>query len=131
MARHSRRHRSRSRKMKGGDSAASWGVKVNGPVDAQLNRVFGPQYAGVPGNVIIGAQGQNLPPASQIPTSAQLSAAQSGGKRNDIFTEPFNKLTQAVNQLAEALNQPVFPFAYLKQQTNKGGNRRTRKQRKH
>lgn len=129
MARHSRRTR-RTRKMKGGDSAASWGMKVNGPVDAQFNRVFGPQYAGVPGNVIIGAQGQNLPPASQVPTSAQLSAAQSGGKRNNIYNEPLNKLAEAVNELAEALNQPVFPFTHLKT-TIKTGGRRTRKQRKH
>jgi len=83
MARHSRRHRSRTRKMRGGGygSAASYGEYVNGTTDAQYNRVFGPEYANVPGNVIIGAQGQNIPSASQIPTPAQLAAAQSGGKR--------------------------------------------------
>jgi hypothetical protein len=200
MARHSRRHRSRTRKMRGGDSASTWGMKVNGPVDAQFNRVFGSEYANIPGNVIIGAQGQNIPPMSQIPTPAQLSLAQSGGKRkkrmggdpmqipsgvyarnlnpqgnpwqtlaqppdprmayatgnvqppfqvmgsqafrplsggtrDDFYTEPFNRLTGAVKELAEALNQPVFPFAYLnktiKQQGNASEGGRRRRTRRH
>lgn len=132
MARHSRRTR-RTRKMKGGDSASTWGMKVNGPVGAQFDRVFGPQYAGVPGNVIIGAQGQNIPTASQIPTSQQLELIQraGGNKGDDIYTEPFTKLTEAINDLAEALNQPVFPFTHLKKATEKGGSRRTRRYRKH
>jgi hypothetical protein len=68
--------------MKGGyTSAASYGMAVNGDTNAQYNRVFGPQYAGVPGNVIIGAQGQNIPSQSQIPTAANLALAQSAGKR--------------------------------------------------
>jgi len=132
MARHSRRTR-RTRKMKGGSgqytSGSSYGVYVNGPVGAQYDRVFGPQYAGVPGNVIIGAQGQNLPPASQIPTSQQLALVQKAGgnKGGDIYNEPFTRLTEAVNDLAEALNQPVFPFTHIKKATEKGGRRRTRR----
>jgi len=83
MARHSRRQRTRTRKMRGGGygSAASYGEYVNGTTDAQFNRVFGSEYASVPGNAIIGAQGQNITPATRIPTPAQLAAAQSGGKR--------------------------------------------------
>jgi hypothetical protein len=119
--------------MKGGGaqytSGSSYGVHVNGPVGAQYDRVFGTQYAGVPGNTIIGAQGQNLPPASQIPTSQQLALIQKAGgnKGDDIYTEPFSKLTEAINDLAEALNQPVFPFTHLKKATEKGGSRRTRR----
>ncbi len=136
MARHSRRTR-RTRKMKGGGaqytSGSSYGLYVNGTEGAQYDRVFGPQYAGVPGNVIIGAQGQNLPPASQMPTSQQLALIQKAGgsKGDDIYTDPLIKLTDAVNDLAEALNQPVFPFTHLKKATEKGGSRRTRRYRKH
>jgi hypothetical protein len=123
MARHSRRHRTRSRRMRGGGSAASWGMEVNGPVDAQYNRVFGPEYANVPGNVIIGAQGQNITPATRIPTPAQLSAAQSGGKRR-----------RHGGFLGEAVNQAIVPFALLgMQQTyrrKRGGKRRTRRHRR-
>jgi hypothetical protein len=123
--------------MKGGSgqytSGSSYGVYVNGPVGAQYDRVFGPQYASVPGNVIIGAQGQNLPPASQIPTSQQLALIQKAGgnKGSDIYSEQFIKLTEAINDLAEALNQPVFPFTHIKKATEKGGSRRTRRYRKH
>lgn len=81
MAKHSRRH---SRRQMGGadyTSASTYGMAVNGDTNAQYNRVFGPEYANVPGNVIIGAQGQNVTPASQMPTAANLAAAQSGGKR--------------------------------------------------
>jgi hypothetical protein len=124
--------------MKGGGqytSASSYGEYVLGSTNDQYNRVFGPEYANVPGNVIIGAQSQNLPPMSQIPTPAQLSLAQSGGTRNDLYTEPFNRLTGAVKELAEALNQPVFPFAYLnktiKQQENENSGGRRRRTRRH
>jgi hypothetical protein len=123
--------------MRGGGSTSSWGMEVNGPVNAQYNRVFGPEYANVPGNVIIGAQGQNITPATRIPTPAQLSAAQSGGKhkrfaggvkRNGFSAEP-------LTNLAEALNQPVFPFPYLSNQQTyrrkRGGKRHTRRHRKH
>ena len=77
MTKHSRRQRG------GGNysSASSYGTFVNGDTNAQYNRVFGPEYANVPGNTIIGAQGQNVTPASQMPTSANLAAAQSAGKR--------------------------------------------------
>lgn len=87
MAKHSRRRNSRrnSRRQMGGQnytSASSYGMAVNGDTNAQYNRVFGPQYANVPGNVIIGAQGQNVPPQSQLPTAANLALAQSGGKKH-------------------------------------------------
>jgi hypothetical protein len=165
-------------------------MEVNGPVDAQFNRVFGPEYANVPGNVIIGAQGQNITPASRMPTPAQLSAAQSGGKRKKSVggreiqdspgvnpylpprarlaspqqnvwqtlaqspnpemaystgmggkrkkyaggTRGIKSSTQPLIDLAEALNQPVFPFAGITKQTyrrKRGGKRHTRRHRKH
>lgn len=72
--------------MRGGaaySSGASYGGYVNGNLDSQLARTFdqaGP-YGQVPGNVLIGAQGQNVIPPSQMPSAAQLALAQSGGKR--------------------------------------------------
>ena len=50
-------------KMKGGNSyssASSYGSYVNGDGNSQFNRVFdkGGQYGNVPGNAMIGAQGQ-------------------------------------------------------------------------
>ena len=119
---YSRRHR----RMAGGgySSAASYGTYVNGPMDAQYNRVFGPQYAGVQGNVIIGAQGQNITPASQMPTAANLALAQSAGKRR-----------RRGGFLGEVVNQAVVPMAILgMQQTyrrKRGGKRHTRKHRRH
>lgn len=128
MARHSRKHsrKHRSRRMAGGSygSAASYGTYVNGGADAQYNRVFGPQYANVPGNVIIGAQGQNITPASQMPTAANLAAAQSAGKRR-----------RRGGFLGEVVNQAVVPLAVLgMQQTyrrKRGGKRHTRRHRRH
>ena len=125
MARHrSRRHRSRSRRMRGGQGAAEWGMQVNGPTDAQFNRVFGPEYANVPGNVIIGAQGQNITPVDRMPTSADLSRVQSAGRRR-----------RRGGFLGEVVNQAVVPFALLgMQQTyrrKRRGGRHTRKHRRH
>ena len=86
MARHSRRHRSRSRRMRGGSysSATTYGMHVNGTGGSQWARTMdqsGP-YGQVPGNIIIGAQGQNIPPVSQTPTGEELALVQSAGKRH-------------------------------------------------
>jgi hypothetical protein len=127
MAKYSRKNKysRRNRRMTGGySSAASYGTHVAGSVDAQYNRVFGPQYAGVQGNVIIGAQGQNITPASQMPTAANLALAQSAGKRR-----------RRGGFLGEVVNQAVVPLAILgMQQTyrrKRGGKRHTRKHRRH
>jgi len=122
MARHSRRHRSRSRKMSGGKytDGASYGTYVNGSADAQYNRVFGPEYANVPGNVIIGAQGQNIPSTSQIPTPEQLALVQKAGRRR-----------RRGGFLGDIVNQAVVPFSLLgAQQTyrrKRGGKRHSRR----
>lgn len=119
--RHSRRHRSRH--MRGGtpySSGSSYGVYVNGSENAQYNRVFdqaGP-YGQVPGNTIIGAQGQNLPPPSQMPNASQLALVQKAGKRRH----------RKGGILGAVVNQAIVPFSLLGlQQTyrrKRGGSRR-------
>jgi hypothetical protein len=129
MARHSRRHRSRSRRMSGGSyhSGASYGEFVNGSANAQFDRTLGVQgqYGQVQGNVIIGAQGQNVQPASMMPTSAQLNLAsggQGGGRRR----------RRRGGFLGEVVNQAIVPFALVGMQNTyrrkRGGrSRRTRR----
>ena len=106
MARHSRRHR--SRKMRGGSGnysdGASYGRYVNGTGGEQWARTMdttGP-YGQIQGNVIIGAQGQNVTPTSQIPTASNLSTIQSAGRRR-----------RRGGFLGEVVNQAVVPFALL------------------
>ena len=136
MARHSsrnRRHRSRSRSrhMRGGtpySSGSSYGVYVNGGENAQYNRVFdqaGP-YAQVPGNAIIGAQGQNITPPSQMPSAGQLALVQKAGRRRH----------RKGGILGAVVNQAIVPFGLLAMQQTyrrkRGGSRRrhTRKHRR-
>lgn len=130
MARHSRRHRSRSRRMRGGSysSASSYGMYVNGPGGAQWNRTMDQtgSYGQVPGNVIIGAQGQNVQPASMMPNQSQLNLAsggQGGGRRR----------RRRGGFLGEVVNQAIVPFALVGMQNTyrrrKGGKRRTRRNR--
>jgi hypothetical protein len=129
MARHrSRRHRTRSRKISGGSysSASSYGMYVNGPGGEQFNRTLdqsGP-YGQIQGNVIIGAQGQNVSPPSQVPNAEQLALVQKAGRRR-----------RRGGFLGEVVNQAVVPLALLgMQQTyrrKRGGKRRTRRHRRH
>jgi hypothetical protein len=124
MARHSRRHRSRSRRMRGGSysSASSYGMYVNGPGGAQWNRTMDQTgtYGQVPGNVIIGAQGQNVQPASMAPSQANLALIQKAGRRR-----------RRGGFLGEVVNQAIVPVALLgMQQTyrrKRGGKRHTRR----
>ena len=128
MARHSRRHRSRSRRMRGG-GAAEFVQGVVGSGNAQFSRVFDQAgaYSQVPGNVIIGAQGQNVEPSTMVPTQAQLNSAsgsQSGGRRR-----------RRGGFLGEVVNQAIVPFALVGMQNTyrrrKGGrSRRTRRHRR-
>ena len=133
MARHSRRHRSRSRgrRMAGGSysSAASYGEYVNGSGGSQYNRVFDQAgaYGQVPGNVIIGAQGQNIPSTSQIPTGGQLDLIQKAGRRHRARGSRSRK----GGFFGEVINQAVVPFALLGMQNTyrrgRKGGRRTRR----
>ena len=115
MARHSRRHR--SRKMRGGSytDVASYGMYVNGTGGSQWTRTMdqaGP-YAQVPGNTIIGAQGQNVVPTSQMPSSSNLNLVQSAGRKH-----------RRGGFLGEVINQAVVPFALLGAQQSYGRKRK-------
>lgn len=117
----------RTRKTRGGaySSATTYGGYVNGSGGSQWNRTMDQSgaYGKVPGNTIIGAQGQNVTPASQLATSAQTKLAQSAGRRrkNGGF-------------LGEVINQAIVPFGLLglqqsyrrKRGGKKGGTRRRR-----
>lgn len=103
---HRRRHISRHKKMRGGSysSASSYGTYVNGTADAQYNRVFDQsgQYGQVPGNVIIGQQGQNLVSAARMPTASELSLVQKAGSKN-----------RRGGFLGQVINQAIVPFGLL------------------
>ena len=126
MARHrSRRHRTRSRRrMRGGSytSASSYGEYVNGSGASQWARTMdqsGP-YGQIQGNVIIGAQGQNVTPVSQVPNAGQLALVQKAGRRR-----------RRGGFLGEVVNQAIVPLTILgMQQTyrrKRGGKRHTRR----
>jgi len=116
MPRHSRKHRTRHRRMRGGSysSAATYGVHVNGGSDSQWSRTMdqsGP-YGNIPGNAIVGAQGQN---AHSFSHGNNLSNIQSAG----------NKLRKRGGFLGEVINQAIVPFALVGMQNTyrrkKGG----------
>lgn len=116
--------RSRKSKMRGGSysSAATYGQYVNGSVDNQWNRTMDQSgaYGQVQGNVIIGAQGQNVTSPTQVPTAAQLKLIQAGGRRR----------TKRGGFLGPVINQAIVPFSLLgMQQTyrRKRGGRKTRR----
>ena len=130
MARHSRRHRrsrNRNSRMRGGySSATTYGMHVNGSGSSQWARTMdqsGP-YGQIPGNVIIGAQGQNMTSADRMPTAADLAKVQSGGRRR-----------RRGGFLGEVVNQAIVPLSLLgMQQTYRRksrGGRRTRRHRRH
>ena len=132
MAKRSRRHRrSRARSLAGGaySSATSYGEYVNGSGGSQWARTMdqGGAYGQVPGNVIIGAQGQNVQPANMSPSQAQLnlvSGSQMGGRRR-----------KKGGFLGEVINQAIVPFALVGMQNTyrrkRGGrSRRTRRHRR-
>jgi len=107
-------------------SAATYGEYVNGSGGSQWARTMDQagQYGQIPGNTIIGAQGQNVPPASQIPTGGQLNLVQSAGRRR-----------KRGGFLGEVVNQAIVPFALLGMQNTyrrgrKGGRRTRRRHRR-
>ena len=129
MAKYSRRHRSRSRSrsLAGGSgtysSAASYGEFVNGSGGSQWSRSMDQAgaYGQVPGNVIIGAQGQNVQPSSMMPSQANLDLIQKAGRRR-----------RRGGFLGEVINQAVVPLSLVAMQNTyrrrKGGrSRRTRR----
>jgi hypothetical protein len=110
--------------MRGGSysSASSYGMYVNGTGGEQWSRTMDATgtYGQVPGNVIIGSQGQNVTPPSQMPNAGQLALVQKAGRRR-----------RRGGFLGEVVNQAVVPFALLgMQQTyrrKRGGKSRTRR----
>ena len=128
--RHSRRHRSRSRRMRGGSytSGSSYGTYVNGSPDSQFARTFdatGP-YAARAGSEYVGAQGQ-WSQQPNTPSAQNLSLIQSAGKRRRSRRGGFL-------ELGGIINQAVVPFSLLGlQQTYRKksqGGRRTRRYRR-
>ncbi len=126
--RHSRRHRSRSRRMRGGNytSGSTYGSYVNGSGDSQFARTFdatGP-YASRVGAEYVGAQGQNAQQPG-VPTAQNLSLIQSAGKRRRSRRGGF---------FGEVINQAIVPFGLLGlQQTyrkKRTGGRKTRRHRR-
>jgi hypothetical protein len=71
--------------MRGGNGnytdGSSYGMYVNGTGGSQWNRTMDQEgaYGQVPGNVIIGAQGQNVTSPSQVPSQSNLQLVQNGG----------------------------------------------------
>ena len=126
--RHSRRHRSRSRRMRGGSytSGSTYGSYVNGSPDSQFARTFdatGP-YAARSGSEYVGAQGQ-WSQQPNVPSSQNLSLIQSAGKRRKSRRGGF---------FGEVINQAIVPFGLLGlQQTyrkKRSGGRKTRRHRR-
>ena len=126
--RHSRRHRSRSRRMRGGSytSGSTYGSYVNGSGDSQFARTFdstGP-YASRVGAEYVGAQGQNVEQPG-VPTAQNLALIQSAGKRRRSRRGGF---------FGEVINQAIVPFGLLGlQQTyrkKRTGGRKTRRRRR-
>jgi hypothetical protein len=106
-----------SKLMKGGSysSGASYGMYVNGDSNAQFDRTMNSSNSG--GNVIIGAQGQNTTPSSQIATSEQISLAQKGGKRKH----------KKGGFLGHVINNAIVPFGILGLQQTFGRKRSAHK----
>jgi hypothetical protein len=106
--RHSRRRHGGKHKRGGSSysSAASYSEYVNGSEDAQYGRVFsqtGP-YANIPGNISIGAQGQNANMAG-MPSAQQLALVQKAGKRGSR--------RKRGGIWGSVINQAVVPFSLL------------------
>jgi len=123
---YSRRHK------KGGaepySSAASYGEYVNNSQNSQYDRVFSDTgaYAKIPGNTIIGAQGQNSNWPG-VPNSQNLALIQKAGKRS-------KKRRGGI--WGSVINQAIVPFSLLGMQQSykrkrQGGRKLTRKHRKH
>jgi len=131
--RNSRRHRSRSRRMRGGSgnytSASTYGSYVNGSSDSQFARTFdatGP-YASRAGSEYVGAQGQWSQQPGE-PTAQNLSLVQSAGKRRK------SRKSRRGGFFGEVINQAIVPFGLLGlQQTyrkKRTGGRKTRRHRR-
>lgn len=114
-----RRHRKRS--MRGGSpysSASTYGSYVNGSENSQYDRTLsltGP-YANVPGNEIIGAQGQNSTFVG-APNAASLSLIQSAGSRHKRHRRGGRHTKKRRGGfIGQVVNQAIVPFGLLAMQ---------------
>ena len=124
-----RRHRRRS--MRGGasypySSAATYGEYVNGSENSQYDRTFsqtGP-YGNVPGNLLIGKEGQWSQEVG-APTTSQLKLIQSAGsKRRRHRKGAKHTKKRRGGFIGQVVNQAVVPFGLLAmQQSYKRKNR--------
>ena len=116
-----RRHRKRS--MRGGasypySSASSYGEYVNGSENSQYDRTLsltGP-YANVPGNLLIGKEGQ-WSNAVGTPSAASLKLIQSAGskrRRQRKGTKQTKK--RRGGNIGQIINQAIVPFGLLAMQ---------------
>jgi hypothetical protein len=111
--------RRRVHRMRGGNgsapysSASTYGSYVNGSQDSQYARVFSQSgaYGSVPGNISIGAQGQNIN-MSGTPNANSLSLIQRAGSRRR-HKKIRNTKKRRGGFLGQVLNQAVVPFGLL------------------
>ena len=124
--RHSRRYKKAGSPY---SSASSYSEYVNGSENAQYNRVFntsGP-YANIPGNISIGAQGQNSHQQG-TPSAQNLALIQKAGKSR--------RRRKRGGLWGSVINQAIVPFSLLgMQQSYKrkryGGKKTTQKRRRY
>lgn len=150
MPKYSRNHRMRNKKrrsltMSGGNysSGSSYGMYVAGTPDSQWSRTMDQSgtYGQVPGNSLIGVQGQNVTSTSQMPTSSQLSLIQKAGRKHKRRTRTRNRnrshsRSRSRNRkggfLGEVISQAIVPFSILgmQQSYRRKGHNNTRKYRR-
>lgn len=108
--------------MRGGSGsysdASSYGMYVNGPGGEQFSRTLDQTgaYGQIPGNVIIGAQGQNVVSASRMPGNSSVQMAQSGGRRHHrshARKSHHRSKSKRGGFLGEIISQAVVPFGLL------------------
>jgi len=131
--RRSRMHR--MHRMKGGSvypysSESTYGSYVNGNENSQYARTFsqaGP-YASVPGNLIIGAQGQNAN-LTNAPSANSLKLVQSAGSKRRRRHKHLMRHTKRRRGgfLGQVINQAIVPFGILGMQQNYRRNARSSK----
>lgn len=134
MAKH-HRGKSKRRRMRGGSytSASTYGNYVNGSAGAQFGRTFdqsGP-YGQVSGNVLIGAQGQNVISSTHMPNNSQLSLIQNGGRRKRGNGK--SRCSKKGGFLGQVITQAVVPLSLvtLNQAYGNGSRKRRTKRRRH
>jgi len=133
--------RGRRHRMRGGtggslySSASSYGSYVNGSENSQYDRVFSQagEYGAVPGNVSIGAQGQNASMPG-TPNANSLALIQSAGTKRRRKRGHHTKKRRG-GFLGQVINQAIVPFTLLgmqqKYRRNKSNHSSTKSRRRY